>query len=156
VAIVNIDNRYSSTLAMIAGVMITITRLLIPQFYPSESVNGWTTLFAELSTAGLKPFSFLAGALSLLVEFGGISIFAGGLLCYKNHLVPARNSSASEPPSVSLIYFSPSQHSQVATLDLPLLPLWAGQDYSSQYWLIATSKVPEGHTLERYVGSCPA
>jgi hypothetical protein len=86
VAIVNIDNRYSSALAMIAGVMITITRLLIPQFYPSQSVNGWTTLFAELSTAGLKPFSFLAGALSLLVEFGGISIFAGGLLCYKNHL----------------------------------------------------------------------
>jgi len=86
VAIVNIDNRYSSALAMIAGVMITVTRLLIPQFYPIQSVNGWATLFAELSTAGLRPFSFLAGALSLLVEFGGISIFVGGLLCYKNHL----------------------------------------------------------------------
>jgi peptidoglycan/LPS O-acetylase OafA/YrhL len=85
-AFVNIDNRYSSALAMVAGVMITITRLLIPQFYPSQSVNGWTTLFTDLSGAGLKPFSFLAGALSLLVEFGGVSIFIGGLLCFRNHL----------------------------------------------------------------------
>jgi hypothetical protein len=86
VAFVNIENRYSSTLAMVAGVMITITRLLIPQFYPSQSINGWTILFTQLSSAGLKPFSFLADALSLLVEFGGISIFLGGVLCYRNHL----------------------------------------------------------------------
>jgi hypothetical protein len=86
VAFVNIDNRYSGVLAMIAGVMITVTRLLIPQFYPSQSINGWTILFDKLSTAGLKPFSFVAGALSLLVEFGGVSIFIGGLLCYGNHL----------------------------------------------------------------------
>jgi hypothetical protein len=85
-ALVNIDNRYSSALAMVAGVMITVTRLLIPQFYPSQSANGWTVLFTDLSSAGLKPFSFLARALTFLVEFGGVSIFIGGLLCYGNHL----------------------------------------------------------------------
>ena len=85
-AFVNIGNRYSSALAMIAGVMMTITRLLIPQFYPNQSINGWTTLFNELSSAGLRPFSILAGAVSLLVEFGGVSIFLGGVLCNGNHL----------------------------------------------------------------------
>jgi hypothetical protein len=86
VAFVNIDNRYSSALAMISGVMITSTRLLIPQFYPSQATNGWAELFAELSTAGLSPFTLLARILSFLVEFGGVSIFVGGLLCLKNHL----------------------------------------------------------------------
>jgi hypothetical protein len=85
-AIVNLDNRYSSALAMIAGIMITTTRLLLPRFYPSQTVNGWAVLFNQLSTAGLRPFAFLAGALSLLVQFGGVSIFIGGLLCVKNHL----------------------------------------------------------------------
>ncbi len=85
-AFVNIDNRYSSALAMIAGIMITTTRFLIPQFYPSQATNGWATLFADLSTAGLKPFALLAEVLSLLVQFGGVSIFLGGLLCFKNHL----------------------------------------------------------------------
>jgi hypothetical protein len=86
VAIVNINNRYSSALAMVSGIMITITRLLIPQFYPSQSVNGWTILFNQLSATGFKPFSWLAGVLSLLLEFGGVSIFIGGYLCYRNHL----------------------------------------------------------------------
>lgn len=85
-AIVNIDNRYSSTLAVIAGVMITVTRLAIPQFYPDQATNGWANLFSELSTGGLSPFALLAGVVSLLVQFGGVSIFIGGLLCLGNHL----------------------------------------------------------------------
>lgn len=85
-AIVNIDNRYSSALAVISGVMITATRLAIPQFYPSQSTNGWANIFVELSGGGLTPFALLAGIISLLVQFGGVSIFIGGLLCLKNHL----------------------------------------------------------------------
>jgi len=85
-AIVNIDNRYSTTLAMISGVMITATRLAIPQFYPSQATNGWANLFAELSNGGLTLFAVLAGTVSFLVQFGGVSIFIGGLLCYKKHL----------------------------------------------------------------------
>jgi len=85
-AIVNIDNRYSTRLAMISGVMITATRLLIPNFYPSQSTNGWANLFAQLSGGGLTLFALLAGTISFLVQFGGVSIFIGGLLCYKKHL----------------------------------------------------------------------
>jgi hypothetical protein len=85
-AIVNIDNRYSTTLAMISGVMITATRLAIPQFYPSQATNGWANLFANLSSGGLTLFALLAGIISFLVQFGGVSIFIGGLLCYKKHL----------------------------------------------------------------------
>src|SRR5438552_15065232 len=71
---------------MIAGVMITATRLAIPQFYPSQATNGWANLFAELSSGGLTLFAVLAGIISLLVQFGGVSIFIGGLLCYRKHL----------------------------------------------------------------------
>lgn len=71
---------------MISGVMITATRLLIPQFYPSQATNGWANLFAELSTGGLTLFALFAGTISFLVQFGGVSIFMGGLLCYKKHL----------------------------------------------------------------------
>ncbi|OLB71457.1 hypothetical protein AUI06_03625 [archaeon 13_2_20CM_2_52_21] len=85
-AIVNIDNRYSTTLAMISGVMITATRLAIPQFYPSQATNGWANLFTQLSSGGLSLFAVLAGTVSFLVQFGGVSIFIGGLLCYKKHL----------------------------------------------------------------------
>lgn len=85
-AIVNIDNRYSTTLAMISGFMITATRLAIPQFYPSQATNGWANLFAQLSNGGLTLFALLAGIVSFLVQFGGVSIFIGGLLCYKKHL----------------------------------------------------------------------
>ena len=31
-------------------------------------------------------FALLAGIVSFLVQFGGVSIFIGGLLCYKKHL----------------------------------------------------------------------
>lgn len=86
-AIVNIDNRYSSALAMIAGIMITTTRVAIPQFYPTQATNGWANLFAALSSSGgLTVFAVLAGMIYFLVQFGGISIFTGGLLCYMNHL----------------------------------------------------------------------
>lgn len=71
---------------MIAGVMITTTRLLIPQFYPNQATNGWATLFTELSNLGYTPFALIARTLSLLVQFGGFSIFLGGVLCLKNHL----------------------------------------------------------------------
>src|SRR2546425_8243240 len=71
---------------MISGVMITATRLAIPQFYPSQATNGWANLFAELSNGGLTLFAVLAGTVSFLVQFGGVSIFIGGLLCYKKHL----------------------------------------------------------------------
>ncbi len=86
-AIVNIDNRHSSRLAMIAGIMISVTRVVIPQFYPSQAINGWANLFASLAASGgLSVFAILAGTIYFLVEFGGISIFIGGLLCYRNHL----------------------------------------------------------------------
>src|SRR5260370_13188018 len=71
---------------MISGVMITATRLAIPQFYPSQATNGWANLFANLSSGGLTLFALLAGIISFLVQFGGVSIFIGGLLCYKKHL----------------------------------------------------------------------
>src|SRR6266704_3188016 len=71
---------------MIAGVMITATRLAIPLFYPSQATNGWANLFAELSSGGLTLFAVLAGIISFLVQFGGVSIFIGGFLCYRKHL----------------------------------------------------------------------
>lgn len=86
-AIVNLDNRYSSALAMTAGIIMTATRLVLPNFFPSQATNGWANLFAALSSNGsITVFSLLAGLISFLVQFGGVSIFAGGLLCYKNHL----------------------------------------------------------------------
>src|SRR5438128_2881990 len=86
----NCDNRYSTVLVMISGVMITATRLAIPQFYPSQATNGWANLFAELSSGGLTLFAVLAGIISFLVQFGGVSIFIGGLLCYRTQLRSAK------------------------------------------------------------------
>jgi hypothetical protein len=71
---------------MISGIMITATRLLIPRFYPSQATNGWANLFGNLSGGGVTLFALLAEIVSFLVEFGGVSIFIGGLLCYKKHL----------------------------------------------------------------------
>lgn len=63
------------------------TRLILPNFFPAQATNGWASLFAAISSGGgLTVFSVLAGAISFLVEFGGISIFAGGFLCYTKHL----------------------------------------------------------------------
>ncbi len=85
-AIVNIDNRYSSALAMIAGLIIAATRLVLPNFFPSQATNGWANLFGALSSNGLTVFGVLAGIISFLVQFGGVSIFIGGLLSYRRHL----------------------------------------------------------------------
>jgi len=85
-AFVNIDNRYSSALAMVAGVILTVTRQLLTSLVPNQASNPWLALFGDLSSKGLTVFSVLAGLVWLLVEIGGGTIFLGGLLCYANHL----------------------------------------------------------------------
>lgn len=86
-AIVNIKNHHASLLAMIAGIIMTATRLVLPNFFPSQASNGWASLFATLSSGGtITVFLVIAGIISFLVQFGGVSIFIGALLCYKEHL----------------------------------------------------------------------
>jgi hypothetical protein len=85
-AFVNIDNRYSSALAMAAGVILTLTRPVLSNLVPSTASNPWADLFTSLSSRGLTVFSVLAGILSILVQIGGVTIFLGGALCYANHL----------------------------------------------------------------------
>ena len=79
-AFVNIDNRYSSALAMAAGVILALTRPVLSNLLPSTASNPWATLFTNLSSNGLTVFSILAGILSILVQIGGVTIFLGGLL----------------------------------------------------------------------------
>ncbi|HZY94659.1 MAG TPA: hypothetical protein VFE98_07370 [Candidatus Bathyarchaeia archaeon] len=86
-AIVNIPRAHSSALAMIGGIIMAATRLVLPNFFPAQATNGWATLFGALSSGGgITAFTLIAGIISFLVQFGGVSIFAGGLLCYKQHL----------------------------------------------------------------------
>jgi len=85
-AFVNIDNRYSSALAMVAGVILTVTRPVLSNLLPTQATNPWATLFTSLSSHGVSVFWVLAGVLSILVQIGGMTIFLGGLLCYANHL----------------------------------------------------------------------
>jgi hypothetical protein len=85
-AFVNIDNRYSSALAMIAGVILTLTRPVLSNLVPGNASNPWAALFAGLSRNGVTVFWVLAGILSILVQIGGITISLGGALCYANHL----------------------------------------------------------------------
>jgi len=85
-AFVNIDNRYSSALAMVAGVILTVTRPVLSNLVPGQASNPWLALFMSLSSNGLTVFSVLAGILAILVQIGGVTIFLGGLLCYANHL----------------------------------------------------------------------
>ena len=85
-AFVNIDNRYSSALAMVAGVILTVTRPVLSNLVPGQASNPWLALFTSLSSNGLTVFSVLAGILAILVQIGGVTIFVGGLLCYANHL----------------------------------------------------------------------
>ena len=85
-AFVNIDNRYSSALAMAAGVILTVTRPVLSNLVPGQASNPWLSLFTSLSSNGLTVFSVLAGVLAVLVQIGGVTIFVGGLLCYANHL----------------------------------------------------------------------
>ena len=85
-AFVNIDNRYSSALAMVAGVILTLTRPVLSDILPSTASNPWAGLFTNLSSKGLTVFFVLAGILMILVQIGGVTILLGGLLCYANHL----------------------------------------------------------------------
>jgi hypothetical protein len=85
-AFVNIDNRYSSALAMVAGVILALTRPVLSNLVPGQASNPWLSLFTSLSSNGLTVFSVLAGILAILVQIGGVTIFLGGLLCYANHL----------------------------------------------------------------------
>jgi hypothetical protein len=85
-AFVNIDNRYSSALAMVAGVILIVTRQLLTSLVPNQASNPWLALLGNLSSKGLTVFTVLAGVVWLLVEIGGGTIFLGGLLCYANHL----------------------------------------------------------------------
>src|SRR6266699_5087194 len=85
-AFVNIDNSYSSALAMVAGVILTVTRTVLSNLVPGQASNPWLALFTSLSSNGLTVFSVLAGILAILVQIGGVTIFLGGLLCYANHL----------------------------------------------------------------------
>lgn len=86
-AIVNIKNHHASLVAMVAGTIMTATRLVLPNFFPSQATNGWANLFSTLSSGGqITVFLVLAGVISFLVQFGGVSIFGGGVLCYKEHL----------------------------------------------------------------------
>jgi hypothetical protein len=72
---------------MVAGTIMTTTRLVLPNFFPSQATNGWASLFSTLSSGGqITVFLVLAGIISFLVQFGGVSIFGGGVLCYKEHL----------------------------------------------------------------------
>ena len=85
-AFVNIDNRYSSALAMVAGVILTLTRPVLSNLVPGTASNPWLTLFTNLSSNGLTVFLVLAGVLAILVQIGGVTILLGGVLCYAHHL----------------------------------------------------------------------
>ena len=85
-AFVNIDNRYSSALAIIAGAILTLTRPVLSNLVPEQASNPWATLFTNLSSNGITIFWILAGILSILVQVGGVTILLGGVLCYANHL----------------------------------------------------------------------
>src|SRR5438132_13713194 len=85
-AFVNIDNRYSSALAMVAGVILTLTRPVLSNLVPGNASNPWAALFTSLSGNGVTVFWVLAGILSILVQIGGVTILLGGVLCYANHL----------------------------------------------------------------------
>ncbi len=72
---------------MLGGGILAITRQAIIAVLPAQATNGWATLFQELSPGGqVTVFSILAGTMSILVQFSGITIFIGGILCFKDHV----------------------------------------------------------------------
>ena len=92
--LVNIDNRYSSTLAIIGGSILTtvqilaLVQLVSSKVLPEQGTNGWYTLFNTLSNNGaeLSIFAALAFAMSVLTGASGPAVLLGGFLCLKNHL----------------------------------------------------------------------
>ncbi len=92
--LVNIDNRYSSALAMIGGGILTIVQVLAvvqlvsSTVLPPQGTNGWYTLFNTLSNNGadLSVFAVLALVMSVLTGASGPAVLIGGGLCLANHL----------------------------------------------------------------------
>ncbi len=92
--LVNIDNRYSSTLAMMGGGILTIVQILAlvqlvsSTVLPPQGANGWYTLFNTLSNNGvdLSVFAVLALVMSVLTGASGPAVLIGGFLCLMNHL----------------------------------------------------------------------
>lgn len=92
--LVNIDNRYSSSLAMIGGGILTVVQILAvvqlvsSTVLPPQGTNGWYTLFNTLSNNGadLTVFSILALTMSILTGASGPAVLIGGGLCLANHL----------------------------------------------------------------------
>src|SRR5881628_3782726 len=72
---------------MLGGAILAITRQALVAVLPEQVSNGWATLFQQLSPGGqVTLFSILALAMSVLVQFGGFTVFLGGLLCFKDHV----------------------------------------------------------------------
>ncbi len=72
---------------MLGGAILAITRQAIIAVLPAQATNGWATLFQELSPGGqVTVFSILAQTMSILVQFSGLTIFIGGILCFKDHV----------------------------------------------------------------------
>ncbi len=72
---------------MLGGAILAITRQALIAVLPAQVSNGWATLFQELSPGGqVTIFSILAQAMSIFVQFSGITVFVGGLLCFKDHV----------------------------------------------------------------------
>jgi hypothetical protein len=92
--LVDIDNRYSSALAMIGGGILTTVQLLAlvqlvsSAVLPAQGTNGWYTLFNTLSNNGtdLSVFAILALIMSILTGASGPAVLVGGSLCLANHL----------------------------------------------------------------------
>src|SRR5437879_13023862 len=91
-AFVNIDNRYSSALAIVAGVILTLTRPVLSSLLPGTASNPWAALFTRLSSNGVTVFWVLAGILSILVQIGGVRIVLGGVVCYAKHTRQCKDS----------------------------------------------------------------
>jgi len=72
---------------MLGGAILAITRQALVAVLPEQVSNGWATLFQQLSPGGqVTLFSILALAMSVLVQFGGFTVFLGGVLCFKGHV----------------------------------------------------------------------
>ncbi len=72
---------------MLGGAILAITRQALIAVLPAQATNGWATLFQQLSPGGqVTFFSVIAQGMSFLVQFSGLTIFIGGVLCFKEHV----------------------------------------------------------------------